>query len=366
MPLPLSTLLSPSTTSTPLILDGALATYLETLGASISTSLWSASLLSTSKGTSLIQRAHLDYFRAGANIAITASYQASIPGLCEGLGIGEEEARALVRRSVELARRAREEYIEELRVGLEGEGEGERKGKEGEGPAEGETEARAKAERIQRARDKLLIAGSIGPYGAYLANGSEYTGFYTPLPSPSTFASFHRGRIQALVSPSPSSSHGIDILACETLPSYPETLALITLLTTEFPTLKSWFSFTLLDSSHISDGTPLSSIVSLLDPHPNIVAIGINCIAADSALSALQTLQSLTSKPLIVYANSGEVWDAAGREWRGERTQGALLADRARAWWEAGARIIGGCCRTTPEDIRVIAKTFRDVDVEVK
>ncbi|KAF2657789.1 homocysteine methyltransferase [Lophiostoma macrostomum CBS 122681] len=344
MPQPLTALLS---TRNPLILDGALATYLETLGADISTSLWSASLLSTNP--SLIQRTHLDYFRAGANIAITASYQASIPGLCSHLNISEEEAKGLVVQSVELARRAREEYMSELGPGTTNE---------------------QKAAR----RESLLIAGSVGPYGAYLADGSEYTGSYSPCPTHETFKTFHRPRIAALLStspfpsntsPSPSPS-GVDILALETLPSYPETQALASLLSTEFPGRPCWFSFTLRDASHISDGTPLSTVVSLLDSQEhenrnlNVVAIGVNCISADLALPALQTLKSLTRKPLIVYPNSGEEWDAAGRGWRGERTQGAVLAERARTWYEAGARIIGGCCRTTPDDIQVIAETFRD------
>ncbi|ORY11973.1 Homocysteine S-methyltransferase, partial [Clohesyomyces aquaticus] len=319
----------------PIILDGALATYLETLGADISSSLWSASILLTSP--SLIQRAHVDYFRAGAHIATTASYQASIPGLLGSkyLNLSEKDAEGIVAKSVELAKSARDKYLLELKTQNENENGGEK-------------------EESKKARP-LFIAASIGPYGASLANGSEYTGLYPPSTSISSLRTFHASRLSILL------SSDIDILACETIPSFPETLALIQLLTspeysssssatTNTIPIPAWFTFTLSPSDPmcIADGTDLARVVEVLDPESRVVAIGVNCVSDTSALAALQYLSTLTKKPLIVYPNSGEQWNASARSWVGARSEGTYLAEKCVEWWEAGARMIGGCCRTTP------------------
>ncbi|KAI4697773.1 uncharacterized protein J4E92_004311 [Alternaria infectoria] len=300
----------------PIILDGALATYLETLGADISGALWSASILLDQPA--LIKQTHLDYYRAGANVAITASYQASIPGLIKHLGLSEEEARKVVSKSVELAQQARDEYV---------------------------------AETNEEARSKLFIAGSVGPYGAFLSDGSEYRGDYS-IPQ-DEMKDFHRGRIQALV------SAGADILGIETIPSKGETEALLDLLTTEFPSTEAWFGFTLRDGSHISDGTPISEIAALFDDVEQVVALGFNCVPDDLGLAALKTLKPLVKRgTLMVYPNSGEQWNAKAREWEGKRTEGSTLAEKTREWNEAGAGLIGGCCRTTPEDIGIMKKAL--------
>ena len=300
----------------PIILDGALATYLETLGADISGALWSASILLDQPA--LIKQTHLDYYRAGANVAITASYQASIPGLVKHLGLSEEEARKVVSKSVELAQQARDEYV---------------------------------AETNEDVRSKLFIAGSVGPYGAFLSDGSEYRGDYS-IPQ-DEMKDFHRGRIQALV------SAGADILGIETIPSKGETEALLDLLTTEFPNTEAWFGFTLRDGSHISDGTPISEIAALFDDVEQVVALGFNCVPDDLGLAALKTLKPLVKRgTLMVYPNSGEQWNAKAREWEGKRTEGSTLAEKTMEWNEAGAGLIGGCCRTTPEDIGIMKKAL--------
>ncbi|KAF2130118.1 Homocysteine S-methyltransferase [Dothidotthia symphoricarpi CBS 119687] len=297
----------------PIILDGALATYLETLGADISGSLWSADILT--KDPSVIKQAHLDYFRAGANVAITASYQASIPGLVQHLQISEEEARGLVARSVELAISARDEVLQERED--------------------------------EKTREPLWIAGSVGPYGAFLADGSEYRGDYTV--SKEAMKEFHRGRIAALI------AAGVDILACETIPQKGEVEALAELLVTEFPRTEAWFSFTLRDSTHIADGTPLADIVDILQDVKQVVALGFNCVADGVGLDALRVLKGLwTRGPLVMYPNSGEMWNAGTRGWEGVRTEGEGLRGKTVLWWEAGAGLIGGCCRTTPVDIGVM------------
>jgi homocysteine S-methyltransferase len=300
----------------PVILDGALATYLETLGADISGELWSAEILI--ENPSLIKKTHLDYYRAGANVAITASYQASVAGLVKHLGLDEKQAKDVVKKSVELAQEARDQYIKEANASV---------------------------------ADGLFVAGSVGPYGAFLADGSEYRGDY--IVPKEEMKHFHRGRIQALV------EAGVDILACETLPSRAETEALIDLLTSEFPSSEAWFSFTLRDGGHISDGTPLREIAALFNGVEQVVSLGFNCVPDDVAFAALQTLKPLVEKgTMVVYPNSGEQWNAKAREWEGKRTEGSTLAKKTEQWRDAGAGLIGGCCRTTPDDITVMKKAL--------
>jgi homocysteine S-methyltransferase len=304
--------------SSPLIIDGALATYLETLGADLSGSLWSASILLTQP--ELIQRTHLDYFRAGANIAITASYQASIPGLIKHLELSEDEAKSVVRKSVYLAKEARDVYVAE------------------------QLEKRESEDELYK---KLFIAGSVGPYGAFLADGSEYRGDYVI--SKSDMKDFHRGRIQALV------DAGVDVLACETIPSQRETEALLELLGEEFGNVEAWFTFTLKDGQHIADGTPIAEIAKLFKDADKVVGLGFNCVPDDVGLAALKKLAPLVERgTMVTYPNSGEQWNAKAREWEGKKTEGSTLAQKTVEWWDAGARMIGGCCRTTPDDIRTM------------
>ncbi|MHB2093079.1 homocysteine S-methyltransferase [Pantoea dispersa] len=290
-----------------LILDGALATELEARGCNLADTLWSAKVLM--ENPELIYQVHYDYFAAGANVAITASYQATPLGFA-ARGLDSGQASALIRQSVTLAQRARDDY---------------RAASGSEAP--------------------LLVAGSVGPYGAYLANGAEYRGDYA-LPA-AEMKDFHRPRVAALL------EAGVDLLACETLPSFGEIQALISLLA-EFPHSSAWFSFTLRDAQHLSDGTPLSKVAEVINGAPQVVAVGLNCVALESVTPALQTLQALTDKPLLVYPNSGEQYDAVSKSWH-SAPSGCTLHDKFPEWQQAGARLIGGCCRTTPQDIAAIA-----------
>ena len=306
----------------PVILDGALATYLETLGADISGALWSADILL--QNPSLIKQTHLDYYRAGAQVAITASYQASLAGLSKHLNLSEEQGKDVVRKSVRLAQEARDEWVEESTAGLS-------------------------AFETAQVRNRLFVAGSVGPYGAFLSDGSEYRGDYHL--SKEDMKAFHRGRVQALV------DAGVDVLACETIPSYDEAQALLELLCEEFGDVEAWFTFTLRDAGRIADGTSLVQIAALFDGASNVVALGFNCTPDDVGLAALQKLRPLQEGrgwKMIVYPNSGEQWNAAAREWEGQRTEGGQLAAKTRQWADAGAVLVGGCCRTTPEDIGVM------------
>jgi homocysteine S-methyltransferase len=289
------------------LLDGAMATELEARGCDLTDSLWSAKVLM--ENPQLIYDVHLDYFRAGAQVAITASYQATPDGFA-ARGLDEAQSRSLIGKSVELARQARESYL-----------------------AENPT---AKG---------LLIAGSVGPYGAYLADGSEYRGDYQR--SAQVFQEFHRPRVEALL------EAGVDLLACETLPSFAEIRALAQLLA-EYPVAQAWFSFTLRDSQHLSDGTPLCDVLALLADYPQIVAVGINCIALENTTDALSYLHSQTPLPLVVYPNSGEHYDAVTKTWHHHGEACATLESYLPQWLAAGAKLIGGCCRTTPKDIAAL------------
>lgn len=301
-----------------LTVDGALATELEAHGCDLDDPLWSAKVLL--EQPQLVKRVHRDYFRAGAAVAITASYQATPQGFARR-GIGKEEALELVALSVRLADEARSEHLAE---------------NPGAGP--------------------LLIAGSVGPYGAYLADGSEYRGDY--FLSRNEFMEFHRPRIAALV------DAGADILACETLPSLPEAEALTALM--EECDVEGWLSFTLRDGGHISDGTPLAQVAKLSRARPSVVAIGVNCVPLELVSPALGALGKATDTPLIAYPNSGEIYDAVTKKWRpaasGDTSGGAgnkqpaSLAEGAAVWRELGARLLGGCCRTTPEDVAAVAR----------
>ncbi|MFP3096200.1 homocysteine S-methyltransferase [Kluyvera sichuanensis] len=289
------------------LLDGAMATELEARGCDLADSLWSAKVLM--ENPQLIYDVHLDYFRAGAQVAITASYQATPDGFA-ARGLNEAQARSLIAKSVELVKQARDSY-------------------RAENPA-------AKG---------LLIAGSVGPYGAYLADGSEYRGDYQR--SAQVFQDFHRPRVEALL------EAGVDLLACETLPSFDEIRALAQLLEA-YPVAQAWFSFTLRDAQHLSDGTPLRDVLALLADYPQILAVGINCIALENTVEALEYLHSLTPLPLVVYPNSGEHYDAVSKTWHHHGEACATLEGYLPQWLAAGAKLIGGCCRTTPKDIAAL------------
>ena len=287
-----------------IVIDGALASELQRRGCDLNDSLWSAKVLI--EQPELIQQVHYDYFKAGADCAITASYQATPMGFAQK-GIELEESIKLIKTSVKLAQQAKMQYLNDIK------------------------------------QDKaLLIAGSVGPYGAYLANGSEYTGDYQL--SESEFIAFHKDRVAALI------DAGVDILACETMPSFLEIKALAKLIQ-QFPMVNCWFSLTLKDQKHISDGTPLTEVIEYLNSIEQIVSVGINCIALEKVTPALEVLSKLTSKPLIVYPNSGEQYDPTTKQWHKNHDHNCTFTNQLDVWINLGAKLIGGCCQTTPDDI---------------
>ncbi|MDG4553207.1 MAG: homocysteine S-methyltransferase [Candidatus Competibacter sp.] len=297
-----------------IVLDGALATELEQRGRDLRDPLWSAKVLL--EEPDLIRQVHRDYFLAGADGVITASYQASIEGFARR-GIPQAEALALIRRSVDLAREARDAFWSEP------------------------------AHRIGRPRP--FVAASVGPYGAFLADGSEYRGDYGL--GEAELIDFHRPRLAALLAAGP------DILACETLPCLLEAQALVRLLA-EFPEANAWISFSARDDTHTCHGERLADCAAALDDCAQIVAIGVNCTAPRHIPALIDAIRAATDKPIVVYPNSGEIYDSAHRCWEGESSV-ATFAEQAREWAAHGARIIGGCCRTSPEHIRALAAWVR-------
>lgn len=297
-----------------LVIDGALATELERRGCDLKDDLWSAKILL--EQPEIIKQVHLDYFRVGADCAISASYQATLEGF-ERRGLSKSESAALIRRSVQLAAEARDEFWS------------------------------APANRMGRSRP--FIAASVGPYGAFLADGSEYRGDYGL--SKKDLMDFHRPRMHALI------EAGADMLACETIPCLVEAQALAELLE-EFPTTTAWLSFSARDGEHVSEGQVFADCVRQLENHPQITAIGINCTSPSFVPSLIREAKRSTERPILVYPNSGETYNAEKNDWNGDPVLQSF-GEQARMWYQAGARLIGGCCRTTPEDIGVIASWAR-------
>lgn len=296
-----------------LVLDGALATELERRGCDLNDPLWSARVLLEQPG--IIRAVHADYFEAGADVATTASYQATFEGFARR-GLDRAAAERLMRQSVDLAREARDAFwaVEANRAG----------------------------------RIRPLVAASIGPYGAMLADGSEYRGNYD-LDEEGLMA-FHRPRMQVLA------DAGADLLACETVPCLAEARALARLMTAL--KVSGWISFSCRDGAHNSQGEPFADCVAALDGVDAVLAVGVNCTAPRFLPDLLTAAHAASSKRLLAYPNSGESYDAVEKCWHGIRDSHGY-AEAARQWYQAGARLIGGCCRTTPDDIRALAAWVR-------
>ncbi|MER8085658.1 homocysteine S-methyltransferase [Streptomyces sp. NPDC058316] len=279
------------------LLDGGLSNQLEAQGCDLSDALWSARLLAD--GPEQIEAAHRAYVRAGAQVLITASYQASFEGF-ERRGIGRAGAAELFDRSVRLARRA----------------------------AGGVTR-------------EVWVAASVGPYGAVLADGSEYRGRYGL--SVRELERFHRPRVEALAAAGP------DVLALETVPDIDEAEALLRAV--EGCGLPVWLSYSV-SGDRTRAGQPLETAFAVASGHDRVLAVGVNCCDPADADQAVRQAAEVAGKPVVVYPNSGERWDAGGRRWVGGPT---FDPGRVRAWEHAGARLVGGCCRVGPETVAELA-----------
>lgn len=294
-----------------LVIDGSMSTALEALGCDLNDSLWTARALA--EAPDLVRQVHLDYFRAGADCGITGSYQATLPGLT-AKGYAPAEAEALIARSVTLLLEAREAWWN----------------------AGGRDSGRAWP----------LCLGAVGPYGAYLADGSEYRGNYGV--SDDALRAFHRRRMELLW------ESGADLLLMETQPSLRE--ALLEAEIAEELGADYWISFSCRDGRHIHEGDLLRSCAAALSQgHPHLRMIGVNCTPPQFVEHLIGELRAGCDLPIAVYPNSGETYDPATKTWHGSR-DGVTFGDYARRWMRAGASAVGGCCRTVAPHIREVAK----------
>ena len=299
-----------------LILDGAMATELESKGLDLNDALWSAKVLA--EQPDVIEQVHYEYFQAGADCAMTASYQATIDGFLKK-GYSLAQAEKFITDSVAIAVKARDRF---------GQDPDNRKG-----------------------RPYPLIVAAVGPYGAYLADGSEYRGDYVI--SEQELMDFHRRRMQLLL------EAGADILACETVPCLFEAQAMAKAVG-EFEGALCWISFSCNSEATICDGTSIAVCAAAMDVFPQVAAIGINCTPPHLLPSLIRAVRTASHKPIAVYPNSGEIYDPVTKTWRGTSEEGGF-ALAAQAWYQAGARLIGGCCRTTPADIAQVYGWVKDL-----
>jgi homocysteine S-methyltransferase len=299
----------------PVILDGGLATRLEAMGHDIGDELWSAALLA-SDPQSIID-AHLAYLEAGAEIITSASYQASRDGFM-ARGFSAADADRLIVSGVELAKAARDKYLA-----------------------------------ADSSRGPVLVAASIGPFGAAMHDGSEYTGSYDA--SDDRLRRFHAERLALL------DAAGADVLAVETIPQLREAEILHELLAG--CSTPAWVAFCCRDGHKLSDGTPARDAAAIYADHPTVLALGVNCTPPQLISSLIGELRSAAPrKAIVVYPNSGETYHSSDNSWSGA----ACDLDRdfdVAAWSAAGAKLIGGCCRTGPEDIARIRARLRQAPV---
>jgi homocysteine S-methyltransferase len=290
------------------VLDGGLATELERRGADLRDPLWSARVLV--EDPERIVEVHRAYVEAGADVVISASYQASFDGLA-ARGFDLKAAAALLRRSVELAREATDAALR-----------------------------------------PVVVAASIGPYGAFLANGAEYTGDYglgAPTVARDALRAFHLPRAEALAAADP------DLFAIETIPSLVETEALVQVL--DAIGMPAWVSFSCADEGHLHDGTSIEEAVGVASSSPYVVAVGVNCTPPAAVPSLLARAATVTSTPLVAYPNQGATWDPGAKAWTGDAVPDGF-GPLARGLRDAGARLIGGCCGTGPADIADVASAL--------
>ncbi len=281
----------------PVLLDGGLSTALEALGATLNTTLWSGELLRSNRDQ--IRAAHQSFADAGALILITSSYQISYPG-CIARGWSHEEITDALLASTELAR-----------------------------------------------FDRVKVAASVGPYGAYLADGSEYRGNYGV--SAEQLKDFHRERLRVLISSKP------DFLAIETIPELDEAKAILELLNELASTIPFWISFSCKNESQISSGELFKDAVSLVTENQHCIGVGINCTSPEFIAPLMESAQ--TDQGFVIYPNSGRTWDAINKKWMGDQSS-VFTSAQVVQWCELGAVIIGGCCGVGPADIQELASAI--------
>ena len=296
------------------ILDGALGTQIQKNGHDVNDSLWSAKFLN--EDTSVIKKVHKQYLEAGADCIITSSYQASLEGFLEK-GFSKEKAIELIKLSINIAKEARDEFWETFED--------------------------------KQTRVKPLVAASIGPYGAYLADGSEYSGDYKI--SDEELKDFHKKRLEIIVETNP------DILACETIPLLKEAKIISDLLK-QYPHITSWITFSAKNENYTNAGDDIKECMTYLNTQEHISAVGINCTAPQYIPMLIENIKSVCSKPIVIYPNGGSRYNPITKLWERGELSAQDFAKLAYLWYTKGATVIGGCCETTPNEIECIRKTL--------
>ena len=292
-----------------------MGTELDARGVDTHNALWSA--LALTAAPEAVYAVHTDYLDAGARVITTNTYQATLPGLRQA-GHDTVGARDVIAAGARLANDA------------------------------------ARCFEREHPEEPVLVAGGLGPYGAYLADGSEYTGAYdVDVSEGSGFQEVHLPRIEVLV------REEVDLFALETLPRLNEAQALVTMVKGLSPQAECWVSFQVRpDGVRLADGTPLVEAAAWAAGEEAVVAVGVNCVAPDVVGRALPVLREVTAKPLVAYPNSGDIYDPGTKTWKAGDEGGGFTA-LAPSWIAAGVRLIGGCCRTRPAQIREIAPAVR-------
>lgn len=292
---------------TSLVLDGAMGTELEKLGVKTNDALWSANALVDDPDA--IYAVHAAYFKAGADIAITDTYQANVAAFAK-VGIGHDQALALIQKGVEIAKQARDDF-----------------------------------------KPTGLVAGCIGPYGAYLANGAEYTGDYDL--TFTDYQKFHQEKITALI------AAGSDLISVDTMPNFAEIKAVVQIINDLSTSIPYWISLSVKDPETLSDGTPLIEVVDWLTNQPSVDGIGVNCTKIENITPIVHLIRERSNLPIVVYPNPGDLYDPKTKTWTAV-PHTDTFAREVPIWLAAGANIIGGCCRTNPEDIEQIAQIINN------
>lgn len=292
----------------PLILDGGMSNVLQSLGCNLDHPLWSAHLIV--KDPDMIVKAHLAYLNAGAKCITTSSYQATIKGF-KRMGLTRSESKAMMLRSVELALKARRIFL-----------------------------------KSKSRNETIYLAASIGPYGAFLADGSEYTGEYDI--SDKKLMEFHSEKVEIL------EKTEVDFLAFETIPSLKEVRILNDIISDcKRP---CWISFSCKDDRFLNDGNSIIDAVNMVSSNTNLIALGINCTAPRYVLDIIKNILPFKNdKKLIIYPNSGEIYLPETKSWKGI-SDPLIFQKMASEWLNSGVDIIGGCCRIGPEHIKHLSE----------
>ncbi len=297
------------------VLDGGLATELERMGYNLQSKLWSAKMLAEKPDA--IKMIHRSYLDAGADCIITSSYQATVKGFMSS-GFSRSKAVNMIRLSYRIAEDSIRDYMDT---------------------------------HSENDRPVPFIASSSGCYGAFLADGSEYRGDYKL--TLKEYKDFHGERIDILA------DAGADFIAFETFPGIEEALA-VTELMNDYPEIHYWISFTACDKKHISHGELFSECAEILEGSRNLSAVGINCSNPELISPLLREVRPVVKIPLVIYPNSGEHFDTGSTCWINE--SGRIDFSRmSEEWYSIGARVIGGCCRTGPDDIKAISSFRKDL-----